>query len=102
LVCKSKVGKMSDLNNRMNPENRDQLDGAEQNGAIPEDDLIMEQILQNLNTTPLGQVLKKITSLPEVRKRKILTIRRQLTEGRYDINKRLDAALDKVIEDLII
>jgi hypothetical protein len=65
------------------------------------DDLIMEHILENINATPIGQVLKKIASLPEVRQRKILRVRRELTEGHYDINKRLDVALDKVLEDLI-
>ena len=63
-------------------------------------DLVMEQILENINTTPIGRVLKKIASLPEVRKEKVLNIRRQLTEGQYDLNERLDVALDKVIEDL--
>lgn len=65
-----------------------------------DEDMIMEQILENINTTPIGQVLKKIASLPEVRKEKVLDVRRQLTEGEYDLNKRLDFALDKVLEDL--
>jgi len=65
-----------------------------------DEDLIMEQILENINTTPIGQVLKKIASLPEVRKEKILNVRRQLTEGKYDLNERLNIALDKVLEDL--
>lgn len=60
----------------------------------------MEQILENINTTPIGQVLKKIALLPEVRKEKILEVRRQLTEGQYDLNDRLDVALDRVLEDL--
>jgi len=63
-------------------------------------DLIMEQILENLNNTPIGQVLQKIASLPEVRRDKILDVRRQLTDGKYDLNERLDIALDKVLEDL--
>lgn len=63
-------------------------------------DLLMEQILENINTTPIGQVLKKIASLPEVRKEKILGVRQQLTEGKYELNRRLDIALDKVLEDL--
>ena len=66
-----------------------------------DDDLVMEQILENMNSTPLGQVLKKIASLPEVRRQKVLTVRRQLTDGQYDINSRLDVALDKVLEKLI-
>ncbi|MDH4239086.1 MAG: flagellar biosynthesis anti-sigma factor FlgM [Phycisphaerae bacterium] len=65
----------------------------------PDEDLIMEQILENLNTTPIGKVLKRIASLPEVRKKKVLDVRRQLTEGKYDLSSRLDVALDKVLED---
>lgn len=63
-------------------------------------DLVMEQILDNINTTPIGQVLRKIASLPEVRKEKVLDVRRQLTEGKYDLDERLDVALDKVLEYL--
>jgi anti-sigma28 factor (negative regulator of flagellin synthesis) len=68
--------------------------------SAADQDVIMEQILQNLNTTSMGQVLKKIASLPEVRKDKVLTVRRQITDGQYDLNERLNIALDKVIEDL--
>ena len=60
----------------------------------------MEKILENINTTPIGRVLKKIASLPEVRKDKILHVRRQLTEGKYDLNERLNVVLDKVLEEL--
>ena len=67
---------------------------------IRDEDLLMEQILENINTTPIGQVLKKIASLPEVRKEKILDVRRQLTEGEYSLNERLDIALEKVLDDL--
>jgi hypothetical protein len=66
----------------------------------PDEDLIMEQILENLNTTPIGKVLKRIALLPEVRRKKVLDVRRQLTEGEYDLSSRLDVALDKVLEDL--
>ena len=66
----------------------------------PKKDLMMEQILENLNNTPIGQVLQKIACLPEVRKDKILDLRKQLTDGKYDLNERLDIALDKVLEDL--
>ena len=66
----------------------------------PNKDLMMEQILENLNNTPIGQVLQKIASLPEVRKDKIINVRRQLTDGKYDLNERLDIAMDKVLEDL--
>ncbi len=87
-----------DINGRFGGQNRqgDSLDES----LAPDEDLIMEQILENLNTTPIGKVLKRIALLPEVRKKKVLDVRRQLTEGKYDLNSRLDVALDKVLEDL--
>jgi len=45
-------------------------------------------------------VLKKIASLPEIRKDKVIDVRQQLTDGKYNLNERLDIALDKVLEDL--
>jgi anti-sigma28 factor (negative regulator of flagellin synthesis) len=63
-------------------------------------DVVMEQILENIHHTPLGQVLKRIASLPDVRREKVLDLRRKITEGRYDVSERLDMALDKVLEDL--
>jgi len=71
-----------------------------EDSLAPDKDLIMEQILENLDTTPIGQVLKKIASQPEVRKEKVLDVRRQLTEGKYALNEHLDVALDRVLEDL--
>ena len=67
---------------------------------VAEQDLLMEQILENINTTPIGQVLKKIATLPEVRKEKVLDLRQQLSKGNYRLNERLDIALDRVLEDL--
>ena len=80
-------------------ENR-QAEPVNGNLASEDKDLLMEQILENINSTSIGRVLKKIASLPEVRKEKILGVRQQLTEGKYELNKRLDVALDKVLEDL--
>lgn len=36
-----------------------------------------------------------------VRKNKILEIRQQIDEGTYDIDKRLNAVLDRLLEDLV-
>ena len=48
-----------------------------------------------------ARVSERIASLPRVRKERVLTVRRQLAEGKYPINERLNVALDKLIEDLI-
>ena len=74
-----------------------QADFVDEN-LVAEQDLLMEQILENINTTPIGQVLKKIASLPEIRKEKVLEVRRQLNKGKYDLSGRLDIALDRVLE----
>ena len=77
-----------------------QIDSLTEIQLSADEDLLMEQILENINTTPIGQVLKNIVSLPEVRQKKVLNVRRQITESRYDLNERLDVALDKVLESL--
>ncbi|RPJ39357.1 MAG: flagellar biosynthesis anti-sigma factor FlgM [Planctomycetaceae bacterium] len=82
--------------------------GQEQNRRVDpflvdlsqDEDSVMEQILENIQSTPLGVVLKRIASLPEVRREKVLQVRRQITQGRYDVTERLDLALEKVLEDL--
>jgi hypothetical protein len=92
---------MPDLgSNRFEKDSEPWIDPLETDLAHDKD-LIMEQILDNINHTPLGQVLKKIASLPEVRQRKVLRLRRQITTGRYDPADRLDEVLDKVLEDLV-
>lgn len=65
-----------------------------------DEDSVMEQILDSIQSTPLGVVLKRIASLPEVRQEKVLRVRRQITQGRYDVTERLDMAIEKVLEDL--
>ncbi len=87
-----------DSNNRFESGNH-QVDPVRES-LMPDNDLVMEQILNNINTTPIGQVLRKIASLPEIRREKVLDVRQQLTEGKYDLNERLDVALDKVLEHL--
>jgi len=87
-----------DSNDRFEDQSR-QADSVDED-LVTEQDLLMEQILENINTTPIGQVLKKIALLPEVRKEKVLNVRQQLNKGKYNLNERLDIALDKVLEDL--
>jgi len=90
-----------DSKNRFEERNQ-QFNSSSGENLAAEQDLLMEQILDNINATPIGQVLKKIASLPEVRKEKILDVRQQISKGRYKLSERLDFALDKVLEDLVI
>lgn len=40
-------------------------------------------------------------SRPEIRVEKIMDVRRQLGEGRYELAERLDLVLDRILEDLL-
>ncbi|HEX40826.1 MAG TPA: flagellar biosynthesis anti-sigma factor FlgM [Phycisphaerales bacterium] len=64
------------------------------------DDAMMEQILENIHHTPMGRVLRRIASLPEVRQQKVLDVRKRLTTGDYDLDEGLDTAIDRVLENL--
>ena len=64
-----------------------------------DDDVLMEQIIENINNTPLGQVLNKIASLPEGSQKKVISMRRKLTDSEYNLDDRLDAALEKVLDN---
>jgi len=95
-----KIIRMSSLHSKDHLEDRNRKAEPVNESLAGNDDLIMEKILENISTTPVGQVLKRIASLPEIRREKVLDVRRQLTEGKYDLNGRLDIAVDKVLEDL--
>jgi anti-sigma28 factor (negative regulator of flagellin synthesis) len=66
--------------------------------ASPNDDGLMEQILENMRSTPWEEVLKRIACSPQIRRGKVLSIRRQITEGTYEIEDRVDGAIDGVLE----
>lgn len=66
------------------------------------DDFKTEELLQAGAKTPLGQLLEKIAQLPEVRFEKVLNLRRQICRGNYNLDEKLQAAADKIIEELLI
>ena len=101
-VCSwlNKVIEMPDYDYSAYFEGQDRQIDSVDGDMTPGEDITMEQILDNINNTSLGQVLKRIASLPDVRREKILRVRQQLTEGKYDLSTRLNVALDKVLEDL--
>jgi hypothetical protein len=49
-----------------------------------------------------ASTLEKIHFLPPVRKKKILNVRQQLSKGVYDIDKRLNTVLDRILEDILV
>jgi hypothetical protein len=39
--------------------------------------------------------------LPRSRREKVLLVRRQIAEGTYDLDKRMNAVLDRILQDLV-
>ncbi len=66
------------------------------------DDCKTEELLQAGDKTPLGQLLGKIAQLPEVRFEKVLDLRRQICRGNYKLDEKLEAAADRILEELLI
>ena len=65
-----------------------------------EGDLFIEEIVENINKTPIGDVLSRIAEMPEVRKEKVLGVRQQLCAGEYDLTGRLDEVLERILQEL--
>jgi negative regulator of flagellin synthesis FlgM len=92
---------MSDLNsknNRHNHKDKSQPVGEQMDAGR---DMLAEKLLHNINTTPIGRLLKEIAAMPEIRHEKVANVRNQLNRGEYDLNEHLDLALDRVLEELI-
>ncbi len=65
------------------------------------DELLQEPLLEHLQDNPIGRLLQLIASLPEVRQEKVLRARKEIAENNLDMDRRLDAALDRILEELI-
>ncbi|MBN2032604.1 MAG: hypothetical protein JW836_04950 [Deltaproteobacteria bacterium] len=65
-----------------------------------------EEILSSVNAADRPRctmsipACRKIVSLSRVRKCRVLAIRQQVDEGTYDLDERMDAVLDRLLEDL--
>jgi hypothetical protein len=81
-------------NNRLNLNDCEELN--------PTDDIKTEEMLQSSAQKPLSQLLNKIAQLPEVRYEKITTVRRQISMGEYELDAKLDATIDRLLEELIV
>lgn len=69
---------------------------------VADHDLLSRDIMEKVEKTPIGQLLQKISSMPEIRQDKVLKVRREISGGKYDLNDRLDVALDSILEELLI
>ncbi|HSV27772.1 MAG TPA: flagellar biosynthesis anti-sigma factor FlgM [Sedimentisphaerales bacterium] len=61
-----------------------------------------EDILSNINNTPVGRLLKVIAALPEIRQEKVDQVKFKLSNGTYNLDDNLDVALDAILEELMM
>ncbi|MBN1457177.1 MAG: flagellar biosynthesis anti-sigma factor FlgM [Sedimentisphaerales bacterium] len=59
------------------------------------------KVYNTMASSPLGRLLGIISTLPEIRQEKVLSVRRQINSGQYNITDNLDLALDMVLEEFI-
>ena len=50
--------------------------------------------------SPLGQMLDGISQLPEIRQERVEEIRRQIAAGGYETPEKLEVAVDRLLEEL--
>ncbi|MDO8302804.1 MAG: flagellar biosynthesis anti-sigma factor FlgM [Sedimentisphaerales bacterium] len=93
---------MSNLNSRNNVHNQTYANSQPGEQLDVSRDMLAEELLNNINSTPIGRLLKQIAEMPEVRLEKVAKVRNQLNRGEYSINEHLDVALDRVLEELIL
>ena len=61
-----------------------------------------EDVLDCLDSSPIGRLLKIISILPEIREEKVNLARQGIECGKYETENSLDAAIDRVIEELTV
>jgi negative regulator of flagellin synthesis FlgM len=54
----------------------------------------------HVEISPLGQLLDGIGQMPEIRHEKVEEIRRQIAANTYETPDKLEAALDRMLEEL--
>jgi hypothetical protein len=93
---------MSNLNDQKSRQNQKHATNQTSEQLDASRDMVAEELLHNINTTPIGRLLKQIAEMPEIRQEKVANVRNQLNRGEYGLNERLDVALDRVLEELIL
>lgn len=76
--------------------------GADSRQFDPDNELFDSTIIDTINSSPVGRLLKLIGSLPEIRQEKVEKLRGQIDQQDYQIDDNLDVALDRVIEELLV
>jgi hypothetical protein len=78
------------------PDATDDLGG----GPSPNGAVAAECILENMKSRPSERVVREIAAVPEIRRGKVLSIRRQIALGIYNVEARLEKVTDRIFREL--
>jgi hypothetical protein len=84
-------------NELVNASDRADLSFLEEDTAM-----LTERLLNSMQSSPLSRLLSVISTLPEVRIEKVERARRQIDQPEECWETKMDMALDRVLEELII
>lgn len=65
-------------------------------------DQLVEKLFDSMQSSPLGKLLKVISTLPEVRTEKVEHARRHIEQPEDCWDTKMDIAVDRVLEELIV
>jgi hypothetical protein len=65
-------------------------------------DVLTKRLLDSMQSNPLSRLLSVIAGLPEVRIEKVQRARQQINQPEECWDTKMDMALDRVLEELII
>lgn len=67
-----------------------------------EHDRFVAEFSETVGNSPIGKLLTIIGNMPAIREEKVSDIRRQISDESYDLDKRLDSAMERVFEEYLI
>jgi hypothetical protein len=62
----------------------------------------VEDFFDSVGSTPIGKLLEIISAMPAIREEKVFDMRRQLAEDSYDLERRIDTAVERVFEEYLL
>lgn len=78
-----------------------QFQGRNVTPSHGEHDFAVDGLMGSLENNPLGRLLSIISQMPEMRAEKLEVARRRIQEPDEVLEAQMDAAMDKVLEELI-
>lgn len=77
-------------------------DGIDLSFLEEDNGTLVDKLFDSIHSSPLGRLLSVIATLPEVRIEKVENARRNINQPEEYWDTKMDAALDRVLEELVV